>query len=367
MPAAQLMTDNGNHCFEHIFSSFIDGVILVSPEGFVKQANPAIEEMFHTSIESLMGRTVSELFSDQPEISLKIREALTRGTSFRDIRCQGIRKPSQTSFPTSVTVSPYMNNGVPAHGAVLHVRDMSLFKELEESSKRMDELSHLGALSLGMAHEIKNPLVAISGSAQLLRKRLPDQHHKFLDVVIKESERINRMMERMLDFARPAPLELKLLNIHQILEEILVLEKKNSSGNILFVQNYDPSLPQVEGDEDQLKQVFLNLVRNALEAMPNGGTLELMTRIHSNYTVKTETNPNSRQAILVEIRDTGSGIQEEELKDVFTPFHTTKSKGSGLGLPLSLKIVENHKGKMKVQSEPEKGTQFQVFLPVELG
>ena len=353
--------------FEHIFSSFVDGVVLVSPNGTIEKANPAIEEMFRSSIESLKDKPLAEFFPEPSEINAKIQETLARGISFRDIRGQGFRKTSRSSFPVSVTVSPYMNNGVPAQGAVLHVRDMSLFKELEESSRRTDELSHLGALSLGMAHEIKNPLVAISGSAQLLRKRLPDQHHKFLDVVIKESDRINRMMERMLDFARPAPLELKLLNIHQILEEILLLEKKNGHADVRFIQNYDPSLPQVEGDEDQLKQVFLNLVRNALEAMPEGGTLELMTRIHSNYTVKTDKHPNSRQAILVEIRDSGSGIGAEDLNNMFTPFHTTKSKGSGLGLPLSLKIVENHKGKMNVQSETGKGTRVQVFLPVEQG
>jgi two-component system nitrogen regulation sensor histidine kinase GlnL len=362
------MTINGDHHhFEHIFSSFVDGVVLVSPNSTIEKANPAIEEMFRSSIESLTDKSLTEIFPSQPEISLKIKETLTRGVSFRDVMGQGFRKDSQSSFPVSVTVSPYMNNGVPAQGAVLHVRDMSLFKELEKSSRRTDELSHLGALSLGMAHEIKNPLVAISGSAQLLRKRLPDQHHKFLDVVIKESDRINRMMERMLDFARPAPLELKLLNIHQILEEILVLEKKNGNTNIQYIQNYDPSLPQVEGDEDQLKQVFLNLVRNALEAMPDGGTLELRTRIHSHYTVITDKHPNSRQAILVEVRDSGSGIEGEDLDNMFTPFHTTKSKGSGLGLPLSLKIVENHKGKMNVHSETGKGTRVQVFLPVEQG
>jgi two-component system nitrogen regulation sensor histidine kinase GlnL len=360
--------DGDNHCFEHIFSSFVDGVILMSPNGTIDKANPAVEEMFRSSIESLMDKPLTEIFPGQSEINAKIQETLTRGVSFRDVRGQGFRKASQSSFPVSVTVSPYTNNGVPSKGAVLHVRDMSLFKELEESSKRMDELSHLGALSLGMAHEIKNPLVAISGSAQLLRRRLPDQHHKFLDVVIKESDRINRMMERMLDFARPMQLEMKLLNIHQTLEEILLLEKKNANANIQFIQNYDPSLPKVEGDEDQLKQVFLNLIRNALEAMPEeGGTLELMTRIHSNYTVKTDKHPNSRQAILVEIRDSGSGIEAEDLNNIFTPFHTTKSKGSGLGLPLSLKIVENHKGKISVQSETGKGTRVQVFLPVEQG
>jgi two-component system nitrogen regulation sensor histidine kinase GlnL len=362
-----MMINGDTHCFEHIFCSFVDGVVLVSPNGTIEKANPAIEEMFRSSIESLTDKPLSEIFPERSEINTKIQETLARGSSFHDVRGQGFRKTSQSSFPVSVTVSPYMNNGVPTQGAVLHVRDMSLFKELEESSKRMDELSHLGVLSLGMAHEIKNPLVAISGSAQLLRKRLPDQHHKFLDVVIKESERINRMMERMLDFARPTSMELKLLNIHQILEEILLLEKKDGHRDIRFVQNYDPSLPQVEGDEDQLKQVFLNLIRNALEATPEGGTLELMTRIHSNYTVKTDKHPNSRQAILVEVRDSGSGIGEEDLENIFTPFHTTKSKGSGLGLPLSLKIVENHKGKMKVQSETGKGTRVQVFLPVEQG
>ncbi len=359
--------DGDNHYFEQIFSSFIDGVVLVSSKGTIATANSAVEEMFRASIESLTDKPLTEFFPEQPEISAKVRETLTRGVSFRDISCQGFRKTSQSSFPASVTVSPFMNDGGPPQGAVLHVRDMSLVKELEESSKRMDELSHLGALSLGMAHEIKNPLVAISGSAQLLRKRLPDQHHKFLDVVIKESDRINRMMERMLDFARPTQLELKLLNIHQILEEILLLEKKNRTAGTRFIQNYDPSLPQVEGDEDQLKQVFLNLVRNALEAMPEGGALEIITRIHSHYSVKTETNPNSRQAILVEIRDSGPGIGKEDLNNMFTPFHTTKSKGSGLGLPLSLKIVENHQGKMKVQSEKGKGTRVQVFLPVEQG
>jgi len=361
------MDEDHSH-FEKIFSSFIDGMVLVSPNGTIEQANPAIEEMFQSSIESLTDKPLTEFFPEQPEINVKVRQTLTQGISFRDIPCRGFRKPSRTSFPVSVTVSPCMGNGGSPEGAVLHVRDMSLFQELEESSRRIDSLSHLGVLSLGMAHEIKNPLVAISGSAQLLRKRLPDQHHKFLDVVIKESERINRMMERMLAFARPTQLELKLLNIHQILEEILLLEKKNRPAEeVRFVQNYDPSLPQVEGDEDQLKQVFLNLVRNALEAMSDGGTLELITRIHSHYTVKTETNPNSRQAIVVEIKDSGTGIGEEDLKHIFTPFHTTKSKGSGLGLPLSLKIVENHQGKIIVQSQTGQGTRFQVFLPVEQG
>lgn len=359
--------DNDERQYENIFSSFVDGVILLSPQGTIVRANPATEELFHLSSGSLTGKPLSDLFPEQGEISFKVRQTLNLGVSFRDLRCEGVHRLNRTSFPASVTVSPYFDNDGAARGAVLHVRDMSLFRELEESTRRMDELSHLGALSLGMAHEIKNPLVAISGSAQLLRGRLETQHHKFLDVVIKESERINRMMERMLTFARPSQLELKLLNIHQILEEILLLEKNNGTSNFQVIQNYDPSLPQMEGDEDQLKQVFLNLIRNSLEAMPEGGKLELITRIHSYYMVKTENSPTPRQDILVEIIDSGSGMNPETLNKVFTPFHTTKSKGSGLGLPLSLKIVENHQGKLKIQSQSGKGTRVQVFLPVGQG
>ena len=181
-------------------------------------------------------------------------------------------------------------------------------------------------------------------------------------MVIKEADRINRMMERMLDFARPVDPKKQSINIHQVIEDILVLEKK--SGGVHFVQNYDPSLPPIEGSEDQLKQVFLNLIRNAVEAMPEGGTIQIVTRIHSNYTVKSLQNLVSKQGIVVEIIDSGTGISEENLKNLFTPFHTTKSKGSGLGLPISLKIVEDHHGKIKVTSTPNRGTTVQVFLPV---
>nr|NIQ01946.1 PAS domain-containing protein [Nitrospinaceae bacterium]NIR55930.1 PAS domain-containing protein [Nitrospinaceae bacterium]NIS86381.1 PAS domain-containing protein [Nitrospinaceae bacterium]NIT83210.1 PAS domain-containing protein [Nitrospinaceae bacterium]NIU45424.1 PAS domain-containing protein [Nitrospinaceae bacterium] len=354
-----------NQSFEHIFSSFIDGVLLVSNEGHIVQSNPAMEEMFRVSRETFLDKPVTEMFPDQPEISGKIQETLSAGNSFRDIHCQGFRKLSQSTFPVSITLSPYLNGGGPQQGVVMLIRDMSLFNELEESSRRLDHISNLGALSLGMAHEIKNPLVAISGSAQLLRSRLPDKHHKFLDVVIKESERINRMVNRMLDFARPNPLELKMLNIHQVLGEILLLEPIGEQENLQLVQDYDPSLPNVVGDEDQLKQVFLNLIRNALEAMPEGGVLEIRTRIHSKYTVKTESHPGSRQGILVEVQDSGPGMDAEQLKQIFTPFHTTKSKGSGLGLPLSLKIIEDHQGILKVNSEPGQGTQVRVFLPIE--
>lgn len=348
-----------------ILSSLIDAVLLVSPDGCILQGNFAAEEMFRQSQEVFRGQPLLDFFPDQPEVEAKLRETCSRGVSFRDVECLGQRRNEPVLFPAGLTISPFMGENQNLAGAVLHVRDRSLVQELEETSRQIDQISRLGVLSLGMAHEIKNPLVAISGSAQLLRSRLEDpEHREYLDVVIKEVGRINRMMARMLSLAEQNPLDLKPLNIHRILEEILVLEKDAAGEKFHFTQSYDPSLPQVSGDEDQLKQVFLNLIRNAREAMPDGGTIELITRYRSDYSVKTRDNPNPHQDIVVEIADEGAGIPPEHLKTLFVPFQTTKAKGSGLGLPISLKIVEHHHGSIKIISREGSGTRVQVFLPV---
>jgi len=355
--------DNGFD--QHILSSIIDGVILVSPQGAIVQANLATEEIFRQSQDAFRGKAVTEFFPGQPEVETKLRETCTLGTSFRDIECLGYRKSGEPPFPASLTLAPYQPAAEGVQGAVLFVRDRSLVQELEETSRQLDQISRLGVLSLGMAHEIKNPLVAISGSAQLLRSRLEDpEHRECLDIVIKEVDRINRMVERMLGLADQRPLELKPLNIHRVLEEILLLEKQSCGDRYTFLQAYDPSLPLIQGDEDQLKQVFLNLVRNAREAMPGGGEIQVSTRFRSEYSVKTRRDPNPHQDIVVEIADAGVGISEEHLRTLFTPFHTTKAKGNGLGLPISLKIVEDHHGKIKVISKAGEGTRVQVYLPL---
>jgi len=352
------MADAGE-VFKNIFFSIVDGIILISRDGKILEVNLATEELFQQSRDSFLDKSVLDLFPEQPEVSRKIQDALDGGVPFHEIPARGARKGGTPLFPVSLTISPFLNEDSKPDGAVLHVRDRSLTEELEEISRPLDAISQMGALSLGMAHEIKNPLVSISGSAQLLQKRLPEEYHKYLDVVIKESDRINRMVDRMLNFARPMELNVVSINIHQLLEEILVLEKESREAGVQFESIYDPSLPSVEGDADQLKQVFLNLVQNAMDAMPDGGVLKMITRYHTDYSV------NRRRTILVEIVDNGSGISEANMKNLFTPFHTTKSQGNGLGLPLSLKIVENHQGKIKVISEEGQGTTVQVYLPVQ--
>lgn len=358
--------DNG--FYQNIFSSIIDGLILVSPEGAILHGNLAAEEMFRQSQDALRGKPIPELFPDQPKVQAKLHETFATGASFRDVECFGFRKSAEPRFPVSLTLSPYSVPGGALQGVVLHMRDRSLYQELEESSRQVDQISRLEVISLGMAHEIKNPLVAISGSAQLLRARLGDpEHQEYLDVVIREVERINRMVERLLSLADHRPPHLKPVNIHKILEEILLLEREAAPPRHTFLTLYDPSLPLILGDGDQLKQVFLNLIRNAREAQPKGGEILIRTRFRSDYSIKLPTHPTPQQAIVVEVEDHGVGISQENLKHLFTPFHTTKPKGNGLGLPISLKIVEDHNGKIKVFSREGQGTALQVFLPIPQG
>ena len=149
------------------------------------------------------------------------------------------------------------------------------------------------------------------------------------------------------------------------MEEILLLEKDTLTRKKgRFEQIYDPSLPPIQADEDQLKQVFLNLIKNAIEASRKGGRIQIITRIRAGYSVKTSSSAVAKQNIVVEIIDSGVGMDKETQKKLFTPFHTTKTKGSGLGLPISLKIVKDHNGLIKVTSEKSLGTTVQVFLPI---
>ena len=351
---------------QNIFFSLIDGLILVSPSLSILHSNLAIEDMFNKSRDAIANRPLEELFPRQPQILDKVEKVLETGACYHDVEAKGERKTASVEFPVNLTLSPYLESDDSIQGAIILVKNMSLIRELEQQQRPADHLNNLGTLAVGLAHEIRNPLGGIRGSAQLLRHDIKKKSHReYLDVVISEVDRIDQLVKRMMDLARPTDIKLKETNIHKVLEEILILEKETFRlKNIRFQQTYDPSLPYIEADEDQLKQVFLNLIKNAIEASRNGGTLQIVTRVSSSFAIKTPIASVPRQNIAVEIIDSGEGMDEETQKKLFTPFHTTKSKGSGLGLAISLKVVEDHHGKIKITSEKGLGTTVQVFLPI---
>ncbi len=351
--------------FKNVFSSLIEGIAVVSGDMKVIAGNLAFQELFRQSLDALQGKTVDELFPYHPEVAAMASESFESAAAFRDKDATIFIKDSLTEIPVLLSISPYFSSeGIPS-GALILCKDARFQKEVENSVRQSDNMSNLGVLALGMAHEIRNPLGGIRGSAQLLRDELPDKDQKeYLDVVVKEADRIDRMIRNMMGLADSQKMDIQEVNIHMILEEIITLEKNSlAEKNGFFIQDYDPSLPLIHADGDKLKQVFLNLIKNAIDANRNGKSITALTRMYGDFTSRMAPITGLKSGVIVEIIDNGSGISEENQKQIFTPFFSTKKKGTGLGMPISLKIIESHGGKMKIISDGKSGTTVQIILP----
>jgi len=229
-----------------------------------------------------------------------------------------------------------------------------LILEIEEQLRRADRLSALGELAAGMAHEIRNPLGSIRGTAEILRDGIDpsDKRHEFAGILIKEVDRLNRVVQDFLDFARPAPVERSRVDINEVLREILVLTRQQTVKSGIRAEFLPGDLPKLPGDREQLKQAFLNLILNALQAMDTGGLLTIATaRIDDEARVR--------------FTDTGQGIPPESREKIFNPFFTTRREGTGLGLAITHRIIQGHGGRIEVESRIGEGTTFTVALPVE--
>lgn len=231
---------------------------------------------------------------------------------------------------------------------------------------RSDRLALLGTLAAGLAHEIKNPLGGIKGASQLLRREVADDLSlvECTDIVIREVDRIDKLLEQLLDLSRPPTLHMDLLNIHELLDHVLFLERQAvQKGDVTIRKYFDPSLPLINGDKAQLIQVFMNLIKNSLEAMDGKGCLTISTRMETDYHIR-EQGRDRGKFIRVDIEDNGPGIKEEHFPHIFSPFFTTKSSGTGLGLAICHRIIKEHGGLIQVESREGKGAALKVLLVV---
>jgi two-component system sensor histidine kinase HydH len=226
--------------------------------------------------------------------------------------------------------------------------------QTEEQLRRADRLSALGELSAGMAHEIRNPLSSIKGAVEILKDDYGPEETKyeFIQILLKETDRLNHIVEEFLAFARPKQPEFEPSDVNEAVESVLALtEQEAKKAGIQVVKKLDRAIGKRGLDASMLKQAFLNLVLNGIQAMPRGGLLTVESGLRGDV-------------IEVKISDTGGGISEENRKKLFTPFFTTKRNGTGLGLAITYRIIENHRGMIDVASEPGKGAAFTVRIPV---
>jgi signal transduction histidine kinase len=249
-----------------------------------------------------------------------------------------------------------------ANQTTVAIENARLYDDLKKSKsyiRRADRLASLGTLTAGLAHEIRNPLVAIKTFTQLLPERIDDEEFRnhFLSIASGEVDRISALVTELLEFARPSEPKFELEDINGILDGmILLVSTETRSKHIEILKDCASDLSPITIDREQMKQVFLNMLLNAIEATPEKGKIYVKTRSY--------TKPEGEPYIQIEFTDTGCGIRPEYLEEIFTPFFTTKEKGSGLGLSISNQIVQDHKGYIDVESQVNKGTSFFINLPL---
>jgi two-component system sensor histidine kinase AtoS len=246
-------------------------------------------------------------------------------------------------------------------GLIHVIRDITERKRIEEELQRAEQLKTVGEWATGLVHEIKNPLAGIKGSVEVLADEasLPDEDRAIVVQAVEEIKRIEVLLKSLLNFAKPPKPQLVLTDVNNILDKTIDFALRhpsvlsNSSMAINVFKDLDPELPQTMADPVQIQQVFLNLLLNAIDAMPNGGMLATKT----SYDTKLD-------SIQITISDTGSGMDKSIKSKVFQPFFTTKRKGSGLGLAITRRLVEQHGGQIYLESDPGKGTVFNIFFRV---
>jgi two-component system NtrC family sensor kinase len=245
------------------------------------------------------------------------------------------------------------------------IREAESKLELERSLRRSEKLATLGQLASGLAHEIGTPLNIIYGRAEWTKRRLEDKEgiQKNLDIIAQQTERITKILQQLLGFVRKKKPVQTGLNIGTVVETALdLLDHQIRKQRVTIVKDLTKSLPEVIGDPDQLQQVFLNLILNAIQSMPDGGTLHLFAS--SKRISKDGLEEDKHPYLEIGVEDTGVGMEQEVIRNIFNPFFTTKDTGTGLGLMVTQGIIQDHEGWINVESEVGKGSVFKIYLPL---
>ena len=353
--------------YEAVLAGLPDAVIAVDATLRVVFWNAAAEVLTARSARRAQGRLVKEVFAPNTSLVSRLAETLATGESRSE--ADGLLESTDgRPVPVSLVTAALHGHDGAVEGAVAVLRDLSRIRQLEGEVRRGETLAAAGRMAVGVAHEIRNPPGAIRGAVQLLARELTAEPRltEYTDVLLKEVDRVNRIIESLLDLGRPVAARRVPLNLHQILERVVLLAEETArTAGVSIARRYDPSLPAILGDEDRLLQVFHNLVGNAIDAMKTGGRLTLTTRVSLNPLYgKMDLGGGQRTMVEVALSDEGTGIPAAARARIFDPFFTTKERGLGLGLALCHRILDEHRGTIHVESAEGRGTTVTCFLPI---
>ena len=349
---AQSLINTRSHT-EIIMESMVDGIITIDNDEKVTEINTAAWCIMGVN-KDVIGINYRSLFSGNVKVRDILLETLHVGKNFIGYEVEFTRSDGAI-VPISVSTSMLQNNEN-VLGVVVVFKDLSEHKAFEDCVRRVDRLAAVGELAAGVAHEIRNPLSAISGSVQILVDELPQENSSrvFGDIVLKEVERLNVVIEDLLYFAKPSKQYVTCINPNELVENALFLLLPSLKKEIVVLEtHFEPSIGIISVDTQLIKQVLVNLLLNAIQALPKEG---------GKITVTTQ---EVIKGIEIIIKDNGKGIDQESLPRIFDPFFTTKDTGTGLGLAVSNKIIEIHQGYIRAESIVGLGSTFTIYLPYE--
>lgn len=340
---------------QSILRSITSGVITVGPDGSVATANPAAERMLNMSEFEMVPRPISLLFKVDGGLAGDVAKVLA-GRLPLAMRETTLVTSGGQEVHVQVSTSRMRAVGGTVLGAVVTLEDVSDIKALTDQLIRADRLAAMGELTAGVAHEVRNPLGVIRASVQLLEDAQcdPSRIEQAAEVIKQEIDRLDKVIKALLDFGRPSKPTLVRADLNEVINDVVLFTTRFASqSGVAIEERLESDLPRVLGDPDQLKQVFLNLVTNAVQAMAlNGGSITIATRSVGEY-------------VEVQVADDGPGIAERDLTKVFDPFFTKRAEGTGLGLTIVHRIIDEHDGHIEVVSDSG-GTVFTVTLPAAM-
>jgi two-component system nitrogen regulation sensor histidine kinase GlnL len=342
---------------EALLEGLTTAVISLDPELRVSGLNAACESLFGVSRRITEGQPVALALPHFAPHEARLRQALDAGTGFIE-RELPLARAGEQGVTVDCTVTPLLLGKKP--GLLIELVPLDRHLRISGAEQLTAQFDASRELIRGLAHEIKNPLGGIRGAAQLLEREFPDnEHREYTKVIIREADRLQNLVDRLLGPSRPPRREA--LNVHEVLEHVRKLIEAEAPAGIEVARDYDPSIPDLHGDREQLVQALLNLARNALQALEGSGRIVLRSRTRRQVTIG---GALRRLVAVMEVEDNGPGVPPELQDKIFYPMVTTRAAGTGLGLPIAQHLVHSHGGLVECRSR-QGCTVFSMMLPLE--
>ncbi|WAH37844.1 ATP-binding protein [Alicyclobacillus dauci] len=350
--ALEAVTDS-QELFESVFNHTTDPMVVFDLNACIKRFNPAFAKMYGYSQAELNGSIIPIIPKDHVDTAFRYFDMVKSGQApYVEFTGPRIRKDGSV-LEAMIKFSPLRNAFGKVIGVSSIVKDITEIRKAQERQVHSEKLVAVGELAAGIAHEIRNPLTAIKGFVQILPSSPPEKQIMYSKLINGELNRVENIVNELLVLAKPNVKQYKPANLQASLVEVVyLLEAQANLQNVKLVTQFEEDVPEIVCNENQLKQVFINLTKNAIEATPLGGTLtiQLCTLVDS---------------VEIQFRDTGEGIPPDKLKQLGNPFFTTKESGTGLGLLVSKRIIENHQGSFYIDSQVGTGTTVRIVLPIK--